>query len=59
MAGQYNLVVEYNKPLLQTHQDENLCQYWNRRMADNIFAVQDHQPIYTISIDIAYFISVC
>ncbi len=29
MAGQYNLVVEYNKPLLQTHQDENLCQYWN------------------------------
>lgn len=63
MAGQYNLVVEYNKPLLQTHQDENLCQYWNvilpvcmnRRMADNIFAVQDHPPICTISIDIAYF----
>ena len=25
MAGQYNLAVEYNKPLLQTHQDENLC----------------------------------
>ena len=29
MAGQYNLLVEYNKPLIQTHQDENLCQYWN------------------------------
>jgi hypothetical protein len=26
MTGQYNLVVEYNKSLLQTHQDENLCQ---------------------------------
>lgn len=67
MVGRYNLVVEYNKPLLQTHQDENLCQYWNvilpvcmhRRMADNIFAVQDHPPICTISIDIAYFYSIC
>jgi hypothetical protein len=29
MAGQYNLIVDYDKPLLQTHQDKNLCPYWN------------------------------
>jgi hypothetical protein len=29
MAGQYNLIVDYDKPLLQTHLDKNLCQYWN------------------------------